>query len=402
MDTQQTTISRVKVDDLVIDMTLDADNVQEKKVSMSSNGMIQPLTLWSQDYRIIDGFHRVAAAKLLRWEYIEAVVRDVPEEAFWDARIQSARQHASISDERLTDWVISCWKASEWPEKLNLTQWRPGKDDVRQNYKFRGRPTGIMTPEHKQVAEALWLVRTGQVVSGDKESLAAWFDEKATKWSMTIDQIEKVIYGLAAVPQPAPSFERIAVEQGLNFDERNALAESFMEAKSAIGSGNISPSQFGQFANSASVRDYAQNAEPGETMRHFFVRRKAELERTKSTVKVSQQTIDTRIASDIRTLERFVISNFSELRNRGGAGAAVLLNGSAVMLDLAEKVFPGSTKGALSDSISMVNQRLEVELKEARLQITQLEQQLRKQRGIAGNLQGVLVTHSTDISKAPN
>lgn len=109
---------RIKLNpnDLVIDMTLDDDNVAVKIESMKRSGMTQDVYVWKQGHRIIDGFHRTAAACGLGWDTIDVVVVDCSEEQFWDSRIQSAKQHHKVSEARFSDWVIESWNNSEMCE----------------------------------------------------------------------------------------------------------------------------------------------------------------------------------------------------------------------------------------------------------------------------------------------
>lgn len=112
----------VDPNELVIDMPLDEANVNTKAESMRNNGMIQDVTVWLQDMRIIDGFHRTEAARRLGLPAIRCKVVDCSEAAFWDARIQSARQHQTVERKRLESWIISCWDSTEWDEELILDE----------------------------------------------------------------------------------------------------------------------------------------------------------------------------------------------------------------------------------------------------------------------------------------
>lgn len=104
----------INPNELVIDMPVDEGNVKLKMESLQSSGMVQPVTVWLQDLRIIDGFHRTEAAKRLGWSEISCNVIDCTEDAFWDARIQSAKQHHAIEAQRLEAWMLESWKATEW------------------------------------------------------------------------------------------------------------------------------------------------------------------------------------------------------------------------------------------------------------------------------------------------
>jgi ParB-like chromosome segregation protein Spo0J len=107
----------INPNELVIDMPVDEGNVKLEMESLQSSGMVQPVTVWLQDLRIIDGFHRTEAAKRLGWSEISCNVIDCTEDAFWDARIQSAKQHHAIEAQRLEAWMLESWKATEWAEQ---------------------------------------------------------------------------------------------------------------------------------------------------------------------------------------------------------------------------------------------------------------------------------------------
>lgn len=106
--------------DIVIDMPVSQANVQAKVESIRQVGVIQPVTLWLQDLRVIDGFHRTAAARELGLPTIPAIVVDCSEEAFWDARIQSAKQHHDIANDRLAEWIYQSWRHSEFAESKEV------------------------------------------------------------------------------------------------------------------------------------------------------------------------------------------------------------------------------------------------------------------------------------------
>lgn len=110
---------KVNPNELVIDLPVDETNVQKKMDSMRLDGVVgQPIAIWLNGSRIIDGFHRTVAAQRLGWAEIDCVVTDCDEERFWDLRIQSAKQHASVEQERLEAWIWECWNASQWDDEL--------------------------------------------------------------------------------------------------------------------------------------------------------------------------------------------------------------------------------------------------------------------------------------------
>lgn len=119
--------------ELVIDLPVDEANVRVKMESLQTSGLIQPVAVWLQDRRIIDGFHRTVAAQRLGWKGIPCYVVDCDEGAFWDARIQSARQHHSIEEDRLQTWIRECWSNSDWPDVIAVMkdgQLRASNPDV--------------------------------------------------------------------------------------------------------------------------------------------------------------------------------------------------------------------------------------------------------------------------------
>lgn len=403
MQTSAPQVVRVPVDSLEIDLPLDANNVTEKTVSLQASGLIQPLTLWQgpAGRRVIDGFHRIAAAKLLGWTEIDAIVQEVSEEAFWDARIQSARQHASISNDRLAVWVTSCWQSSEWPSKLNLSQWRPGKDDVANGFRFRRKPTQPMTPAHKQVAEALWLLRTDQVQHGDFDRLSAWFSDKATKWSMTIEELETIIYGLVGLPQPNAEFEVVAASKGITFDQRNALANDVVRGPYRAGGGSPTNFKTKNFDTQTAAK-YLANAHEGETYQNFLKREldEASLARRKTFAASASDMVN----GHVERIKQVVNNNFEDLRRQGPAGAAALLNASAVILELADKVYPGAKRGDVNIAIAEENLRLSAELAQVRLELAgakkkldRLQADLDRRRAVFGKAQSASVYHSAEV-----
>lgn len=397
MQQQPSSIVRVPVASLVIDMALDDNNVAEKVMSMRNNGLIQPLTLWIDDLRVIDGFHRVAAADILGWQNIDAIIKDIDEEAFWDARIQSARQHADISNERLVQWVISCWKASEWPTKLNLSGVDPEHAKVLRSgqSRFEGKLTQALTDEHKQIAEALWLLRTDQVEPGDKEKLAGWFEEKAIKWSMSMRELERIVYGIVAIPQVNEDFDVVVASGGLTFDERNTLAQEAIRYKSS------SPAHFGNKGHVAEfAKEYLEQAQKGETLQQFRWRRDDERKRNIKAAEQERNDIRVKIKRTTSYIEREVNKHYEELRAMGPEGAALLLNASNTLLDLAEKIYPGAKYGRQRDELAADNERLRNELREAQQTNEMLESQLKKRASLMGSVHSALVQHSSDISRS--
>lgn len=148
----------VNPQDIAIDMPCSRPRVDELKASIQQVGIVQPIALWLQGMRVIDGFHRSLAAQELGLPEVPAIVVDCDAEAFWDARIQSAKQHTDISDERLAEWVYQCWLATDTAAQEGYSMY----DFMRFVYEQGQRFT----------------YSTGPV------AMQEWFDEKATRWGL--------------------------------------------------------------------------------------------------------------------------------------------------------------------------------------------------------------------------
>lgn len=182
----------VDPNELVIDMPLDDKNVKTKMESLAANGVIQPVTVWLQGMRIIDGFHRTEAARRLGWTAIPCHVIDCSEDAFWDARIQSARQHHAIESDRLTAWMVESWKQTPWGESLSMLEqaW-----------------TIIKRKE-------LGYVR--KPVVDERKSIIDWFKEKAHRWGIPEYEIIDKIRG---IPSPLIRNRDIAADCDLPLEK---------------------------------------------------------------------------------------------------------------------------------------------------------------------------------------
>lgn len=238
---------------IVIDMPVDEQNVAQKMESMKERGIIQPVTLWLQGMRVIDGFHRSVAAQRLGWKEIPCYVVDCDEDAFWDARIQSARQHHRIEDVRLSTWVTESWRATEWykPELVD-----PGLLDVYHH-----------SPEYLSLVETLWiiyrkhalqnrnsvvfdslshdaflermyrLVESPDGIDSKYHGIDNWLNAKARRWGIPASRIADII--LASSPMRIPPLEpiiwektgldsvpdRLAAEKNLPLSTRQKIAE---------------------------------------------------------------------------------------------------------------------------------------------------------------------------------
>ena len=180
--------------ELVIDMSLDSGNVEQKVLSLQDNGIIQPVTVWKSGNRIIDGFHRTEAARRLGWKTILCTVINCDEEAFWDARIQSAKQHHSISNRRLSEWLFELWKSTEWAKDARDT------DGILADYEKFGIDKKVSDKEREMLPFLEWVYQhyqigkhtvytagSGEILVGKSDSPELmWMAAKADVWGVDI------------------------------------------------------------------------------------------------------------------------------------------------------------------------------------------------------------------------
>ncbi len=210
-------IVQVPIKDLEIDLPVSDANVAQKKASLEGVGMVQPVTVWFHDgrYRIIDGFHRVVAAGLLGWKTVPCVVRACDEGAFWDARLQSARQHAEVSDERCMAWMRECWRHSRWGAAA---------DDlvplIRRLWEIQ---RDCNNPRNVTLAD----------LKGDARELVSWVGDKAIQWGVTFYDLRDTLFKTEAglIPQYRPSREldEVAAELRIPYEDRVALGHQYYQ-----------------------------------------------------------------------------------------------------------------------------------------------------------------------------
>ena len=111
----------INPNELVIDLPVDDAHVQELMTSLQKNGrMVEPVTVWLQGMRIINGFHRTEAAKRLGWESMPCLIQDLTEDEFWDARIIAAKPHKEVEPERMAAWMLESWRNSFGLNSINV------------------------------------------------------------------------------------------------------------------------------------------------------------------------------------------------------------------------------------------------------------------------------------------
>jgi hypothetical protein len=255
-ETNQMYTTKVNVNDLVIDMPLDEANVQQKMESLKNGGLVQPVTVWLNDFRIIDGFHRTEAAKRLGWTDVDCVVKDCDDETFWDARIQSARQHHTITGQRLISWISEVWEKTEWAIEGDSSK-----------------------SALKSIAEAIWNIKkqcAGGYENPDQiaklppleQSIFQWMASKAQLWNMKFIDLQVIIFDSyetkierKAVPfleGAARKFDEIAGQADLSLEQRLSVAQILPE-----GGWRNEVDYFTEFARAYPIPDFS-NATDGD------------------------------------------------------------------------------------------------------------------------------------------
>lgn len=212
--------------ELVIDMPVDEGNVKLKMESLQSSGMVQPVTVWLQDLRIIDGFHRTEAAKRLGWSAIPCNVIDCTEEAFWDARIQSAKQHHAVEEARLSAWIAEAWKTTEWAQSpVDRTIWE--QLYLTADYSFDAEV------EH---AKALFIFKTApslitpslkwQEMNEAQQALWNWLSNKSSAWGINTFRLIEILSGITIEDHNSSHrhWNALSKRYNLSLDSRRYLA----------------------------------------------------------------------------------------------------------------------------------------------------------------------------------
>jgi len=222
--------------ELVIDMPVDEGNVKLKMESLQSSGMVQPVTVWLQDLRIIDGFHRTEAAKRLGWAEIPCNVIDCTEDAFWDARIQSAKQHHAIEAQRLEAWMLESWKATEWAEQdIAPVIWESICLAIDYTENIRNPVHIFSTLAGMPKASASYLP-TKRELTESESNLLAWLTDKSNKWNITLqDLIGKII----RISLSGDDWNALAQKYNLSYQARLGIKAMGVSAVGWAGSADL-------------------------------------------------------------------------------------------------------------------------------------------------------------------
>ena len=174
----------VDPNELVIDMPVDDSKVQELMESLRRTGhMIEPVSVWLRDMRIINGFHRTEASRRLKWQVIPCLVNDWTEDEFWDARIIAAKPHKAIEPARLAAWMLESWRQTPWC---------------------------TMNQEYDSMLSQIWEVigkrnlgHKTRPLKKEQEPIMAWFSEKARRWGIAEYEIAQRIRGIPSLDRHA-------------------------------------------------------------------------------------------------------------------------------------------------------------------------------------------------------
>lgn len=205
-------VKPIAIEALEIDLPISERNVQEKITSIKATGLIQPIAVWLGSEangfkpRIIDGFHRVEAAKRLGWTEIMCNHIDCNEEGFWEARIDSAKMHHEIEQDRIVAWMCECWRASKW-----------GNDDSNPLY---------------SMPKTLWesgMMRSrpyGEELTLEQREILDWIKTHATRWGTDATKLyhQIIMAGGVVVSHNAQRIARdVAKQIGMDFESTRLL-----------------------------------------------------------------------------------------------------------------------------------------------------------------------------------
>lgn len=273
-------VTDVAIDELVIDLPVSEDNVVLKMESMKDRGLVQPVTVWLEGMRIIDGFHRVVAAQRLGWLNIPCAVIDCSESAFWDARIQSARQHHEISNDRFRAWMLECWQSTSWHHTLSqefgdtedvslaASLW----DTVLWAFYAKDRHGNVYRLRHERYKSHKQRIQRN--LGDDGLKMLAWIDTKAAVWDLSLADLTQIIFGSFAEADKCPDTHKVLNDYGQRHDW--TLQE---RVGAAIMLGEPIPEQVIRRETDAHLDRFFSEAREGETIGAFKERFEADRQR---------------------------------------------------------------------------------------------------------------------------
>lgn len=212
--------------ELVIDLPIDENIVSGLMPSVQASGVLQPVFVWLNGMRIIDGFHRAVTAHRLGLAEIPAHIIDCDEEEFWSARILSARTHHAIEASRIAAWIFECWKHTKWYVPLSLG----GDGLLPRAYSNTSLDMGLL--------EMVWTVFSRKALGGtrihnplpltkDEQELVQWLTSRADQWGVRVERLIDAImdaYGFKRGSlDSCGSFDAYARKYNLNFKQAQKL-----------------------------------------------------------------------------------------------------------------------------------------------------------------------------------
>lgn len=412
----ESNIMMVNPNEIVIDMPVDEQNVLQKMESMRERGIIQPVTLWLQGMRVIDGFHRSVAAQRLGWNEIPCYVVDCNEDAFWDARIQSARQHHRIENERLRSWMIESWKSTQWYKPDSVS------DDLLEKYH--------KSPEFLSLAENLWRVfrksldskriefngGSGQTITnytwkdGTDQSLVDWVKQKSQRWGIDLDSLVEIILLSVGVNSRYPASytadelakkfdltldERITAEHGLrslkhaDIAEEKPIIESWVKEK-VIGSK-------APFAPGLSYGDHRKEhwKHQSELLRQQSLKDSSERSRYEQTPQGQAEVHKRKVQTVKEAMDRVVwaAESVDHLISDSQEFSLPVAEAIATLTDFHNEHFKRKdTK--IKDLVTARNAQLRREIKALTEKVESLERALNTKQAVTPRLKNVMVEHA--------
>lgn len=181
------------------DQPLDKENVKLIKGQIMAWGCItNPVEVWINGNRIIDGLHRTKAALELGLPTIPIALYDCTEEQFWDKRIAQAKKHHVVEDDRLKVWMLESWRTSEFASN----------------------------ERNQEFIDTILLVHrslTGGKQKADPK-LTDWFKEKSLKWGKRPLDVVTMILEKEQIALPgAPELMKIGEELDLSVKQQKSL-----------------------------------------------------------------------------------------------------------------------------------------------------------------------------------
>lgn len=157
----------IPVEKLAHDVPVDHRHVETLRKSICTYGHLDPILVWTEGNKIIDGFHRYEALRLEGAKDVLCDLVNLSEEEFFDARITSAVTHEAVTFARIVVWA---------KESFSLTRW---KNKIKPSVAFR---------VNKDIES---LSRTFS--SSELEELQLWVSHKAEIWGLPEFQIARFL-----------------------------------------------------------------------------------------------------------------------------------------------------------------------------------------------------------------